>query len=194
MLFFISESEVNTLTIGERIKKIRRQLDMTQSEFASRIKSTQNTIARYETNNRTPSSPVIALICREFNVNEEWLKYGRGGDENMFLSISRYDEISKFTRQLLADEEDSFKNRLIAVLADLSLEEWEFLEKRLKQLFEGTYSAVDIHKNPIEAPLNPSVQDKIDIDKEVDEFRRELELEARQVEESSVYGNTKKNA
>ncbi|EOS27662.1 hypothetical protein C806_00109 [Lachnospiraceae bacterium 3-1] len=180
------------MTIGERIKKIRRQLDMTQSEFASQIKSTQNTIARYETNNRTPSSPVIALICREFNVDEEWLKYGKGGDENMFLSTSRYDEISKFTRQLLADEEDSFKNRLIAVLADLSLEEWEFLEKRLKQLFEGTYSTVDIHKNPMEAPLNPYVQNKIDA--EVNEFRRELELEASQVEELSVYGNTKKNA
>lgn len=180
------------MTIGERIKKIRRQLDMTQSEFASRIGSVQNTITGYESGRRNPSSPVIALICREFNVNEEWLKYGRGGDENMFLSVSRYDEISKFTRRLLADEEDSFKNRLIAVLADLSLEEWEFLEKRLKQLFEGTYSTVGIHKNPMEAPLNPYVQNKIDA--EVNEFRRELELEASQVEKSSVYGSTKKNA
>lgn len=178
--------------MNNRILEIRKDSKINQEEFGSRLNLTKNYISLIETGNRMPSDRTISDICREFNVNEEWLKYGRGGDENMFLSVSRYDEISKFTRRLLADEEDSFKNRLIAVLADLSLEEWEFLEKRLKQLFEGTYSTVGIHKNPMEAPLNPYVQNKIDA--EVNEFRRELELEASQVEKSSVYGSTKKNA
>lgn len=51
---------------------------MTQTEFANRIGSMQNTITRYETNNRNPSASVIALICKEFNVNEEWLRTGEG--------------------------------------------------------------------------------------------------------------------
>ena len=51
---------------------------MTQTEFANRIGSMQNTITRYETNNRNPSASVIALICKEFNVNEEWLRTGNG--------------------------------------------------------------------------------------------------------------------
>ena len=72
------ESEVNAVNIGDRIKKVRRDLNMTQTEFANRIGSMQNTITRYETNSRNPSASVIALICKEFNVNEEWLRNGEG--------------------------------------------------------------------------------------------------------------------
>lgn len=183
---------MNTVTIGERIKKVRQELNMTQTKFANQIGSVQNTITGYESGRRTPSSPVIALICREFNVNEEWLRYGTGGDENMFLPTSRYDEISKFTRQLLADEEDSFKNRLIAVLADLSLEEWKFLERRLKQLYEGTFPKISTHPKPLDIPAPLSTQEQIDM--EVEAYRRELELEARRMEKSSAYGNEKRNA
>lgn len=66
------------MNIGDRIKKVRRDLNMTQTEFANRIGSMQNTITRYETNSRNPSASVIALICKEFNVNEGWLRTGEG--------------------------------------------------------------------------------------------------------------------
>lgn len=64
--------------MNERIKKLRRALDLTQQEFAARIGSVQNTITGYETGRRVPSSQVISLICREFGVNEEWLRNGTG--------------------------------------------------------------------------------------------------------------------
>lgn len=73
-----AESEVNAVNIGDRIKKLRRDLNMTQTEFANRIGSMQNTITRYETNNRNPSASVITLICKEFDVREEWLRTGEG--------------------------------------------------------------------------------------------------------------------
>ena len=66
------------MNIGDRIKKVRRDLNMTQAEFASRIGSVQNTVTGYESGRRNPSAPVIALICKEFNVNEEWLRNGEG--------------------------------------------------------------------------------------------------------------------
>ena len=66
------------MTIGDRIKKIRREFDLTQEAFASRIGSVQNTITGYESGRRNPSAPVISLICREFGVNEEWLRDGIG--------------------------------------------------------------------------------------------------------------------
>ena len=59
------------MTIGDRIKKIRREFDLTQEAFASRIGSVQNTITGYESGRRNPSAPVISLICREFGINEE---------------------------------------------------------------------------------------------------------------------------
>lgn len=70
------------MNIGDRLKQLRKELDLTQEAFASRIGSVQNTITGYESGRRNPSAPVISLICREFNVNEEWLRNGTG---EMFL-------------------------------------------------------------------------------------------------------------
>lgn len=64
--------------MNERIKKIRKFFELTQTEFAERIGSVQNTITGYESGRRSPSNQVIALICREFGVNEEWLRNGVG--------------------------------------------------------------------------------------------------------------------
>lgn len=62
----------------ERLKKLRKILDLTQQEFAERIGSKRNTVAKYETAANTPSAAVVSLICREFNVREEWLRNGDG--------------------------------------------------------------------------------------------------------------------
>lgn len=62
----------------ERIKKLRKALDLTQQEFADRIGIKRNTIANYESGRNEPIDSVISLICREFNVNEEWLRTGEG--------------------------------------------------------------------------------------------------------------------
>lgn len=64
--------------MNEHIKKLRKALDLTQQEFASRIGSVQNTITGYETGRRVPSNQVISLICKTFGVNEEWLRTGEG--------------------------------------------------------------------------------------------------------------------
>ena len=66
------------MTIGNRIKRVRKALDLTQTEFAERIGSVQNTVTGYESGRRNPSAPVISLICREFNVSETWLTTGAG--------------------------------------------------------------------------------------------------------------------
>lgn len=66
------------MDIGNRIKKIRKELDLTQSEFAAKIGSVQNTVTGYENGRRNPSAPVISLICEKFDVREEWLRTGEG--------------------------------------------------------------------------------------------------------------------
>ncbi len=121
-----------------RIKKIRKELDLTQQEFSDRIGIKRGAIANYEIGRNEPTDAVISLICREFNVNEHWLRTGEG---EMFLSPDRHTEISRFMNQLLQEDDHSFKNRLVSVLADLNMEEWEFLERRLEQLYIGMGSA-----------------------------------------------------
>lgn len=64
--------------MNERIKKLRKVLDLTQQEFADKIGMKRNTIANYETNRNEPSNSVVSLICKTFNVSEEWLREGTG--------------------------------------------------------------------------------------------------------------------
>lgn len=120
----------------KRIKALRKALDLTQQEFANRIGSKRNTIAKYETEANTPSAAVISLICREFNVNEDWLRNGTGGNENMFLPEKREDEIARTVKSLLNGENDAFKRRFINMLSRLSASDWERLEKEARSLLE----------------------------------------------------------
>lgn len=66
------------MTIGERIKKVRKENNLTQQTFAEKLGNTQNTIARYETDRVTPSSSAVTLICKTYNIREEWLRTGDG--------------------------------------------------------------------------------------------------------------------
>lgn len=117
--------------MNERIKKLRRSLDLTQQEFADRIGIKRGAIANYEIGRNTPADSVISLICREFNVSENWLRAGTG---EMFLPADRNADIARLTKQLLNEESDSFKNRLISILSNLTVEEWEFLEDKAREL------------------------------------------------------------
>lgn len=117
--------------MNERLKKLRKALDLTQQEFADRIGIKRNSFANYETGRNTPIDAIIVSICREFNVNEDWLRDGIG---DMFLPADRNADIAKLTKQLLNEESDSFKNRFVSMLANLTVEEWEFLERKAKEL------------------------------------------------------------
>lgn len=119
----------------ERLKKLRKTLDLTQQEFADKIGMKRNTVANYEIHRNEPSAAVVSLICREFNVNEAWLRNGTG---DMFLPTDRNTDIARLTKQLLSEESASFKNRFVSMLSNLSEEEWELLERKLKELVQNT--------------------------------------------------------
>ena len=119
--------------MSERLKKLRKALDLTQQEFADRLGIKRNTVAQYEIGRNEPIDAVIISICREFDVNEEWLRTGKG---DMFLPLDRNADIARLTKLLLNEESDSFKNRFISMLANLSVEEWEFLERKAMELAE----------------------------------------------------------
>ena len=70
------------MTIGERLKKLRKALDLTQQEFSDKLKVSRSNIATYEVGKNNPADAVINLICLEFNVSETWLRTGEG---EMFL-------------------------------------------------------------------------------------------------------------
>lgn len=64
--------------MNERLKIIRLKLKLTQDDFAKKINVTRSAISNYEKGTRNIMNRVIADICREFNVNEEWIRHGTG--------------------------------------------------------------------------------------------------------------------
>lgn len=66
------------MSLGERIKKVRTKLELTQESFCNRIGLKRNSISLVESGKRNISDQAILSICREFNVNEEWLRNGAG--------------------------------------------------------------------------------------------------------------------
>lgn len=82
----------------DRLKLLRKELGLTQEKFAERLNIKRNTLANYEIGRNEPIDAVISLICREFNVNETWLRTGEG---EMFKERSPSDEIGYYVEDLL---------------------------------------------------------------------------------------------
>lgn len=99
--------------MNERLKKIRKSLDLTQQAFADRIGIARGNIGAYEVGKNTPSDAVISLICREFNVNENWLRTGEG---EMFEEMTDQQKIMKYTAMLLNDKDSVVVNAIQALI------------------------------------------------------------------------------
>lgn len=91
--------------MNERLKKLRKTLDLTQQDFANRIGVKRNTVATYEMGRSSPSDSAVSLICREFNVNENWLRNG-GTDDDMFIKLNEDEELAMYTQMLLDSTTD----------------------------------------------------------------------------------------
>ena len=88
-------------------------------------------MATYESGRNEPIDAVISLICTKYNVNENWLRTGEG---EMFIEMSYDDEIAQFVGQVMGEEDDSFKKRLISGLAALDDNGWKVLEDFLDSI------------------------------------------------------------
>lgn len=112
--------------MNERIKNLRKSLNMTQEEFSKRIGLSRNFIAQVEIGTKTPSERTISDICREFEVNEEWLRTGNG---EMIIQKSKDEQIAEMLGEIQRSGEDIFKHRLVSALSKLNESDWESLEK-----------------------------------------------------------------
>lgn len=98
--------------MNERLRKLRKTLDLTQREFGERIGVKGNTIAQYELGRNEPIDAVLSLICREFNANENWLRNG-GSDDDMFVKLNEDEELAMYTQMLLDSTiDDSVANMI----------------------------------------------------------------------------------
>ena len=119
--------------MNSRIKQIRLAKKETQAAFAAELGLSRNYIALMETGERTPSDRTIRDICQKYGVDEVWLRTGVG---EMFRPRTREDEITAFFADLLSPDATDFQRDFVAIMATLSPEAWDLMEKKLNELAE----------------------------------------------------------
>lgn len=118
--------------MNNRMKLLRKKLDLTQQEFADKLRIKRGTVANYEIGRNEPIDAVISLICQEFGVNELWLRTGEGGDENMFAKVSEDDRYSLNLGKLSKTENEMVKS-MINTIAESSPDDLKFIETFMKK-------------------------------------------------------------
>lgn len=97
--------------MNERIKELREVLKLSGEKFGEKLGVGKTAISRLENGSNNVTSQMIKSICREFNVNEEWLKYGTG---DMFNSAE--DSIAECVGELLTTHDDALYNMIKSIL------------------------------------------------------------------------------
>ena len=110
--------------MNERIKEIRKTLNLTQQEFAERLSLKRNTIATYEMGKSVPSDRTITDICEKYNVNEEWLRDGSG---EMFRVEEENSIVARAT--MLLGEKDPLFEAFIDTYSKLTPRNRELLQQ-----------------------------------------------------------------
>lgn len=118
-------------TIGDRIKQVRKDNQLTIVKFGERIGISNPAVSMMETGKSNPSDQTIRSICREFKVNEIWLRTGEG---EMFQAMTENEELAAYLGDVMHDEPESFRRRLTLEMKNWTPEVWQMLEEICKRL------------------------------------------------------------
>ena len=120
--------------INVRIAECIKSLKIKKTEFASRINVSQAFVSQLTNGISRPSDRTIADICREFNVNEIWL---RTGDGEMFQPTTQAERIASLAGNALQDEPQSFRRQLLDDLSSLTPDDWAALAVIARHIAES---------------------------------------------------------
>lgn len=124
------------MSIGNRLKEVRRQFEKTQTEWAEMLGVSRDTINNIENDRlKKPQQydPLYKLVTEKFGVSYSWLKTGEG---EMFLPSTKSEEIANFASQIINDENAKFKRRLVLALSQLNDDQWDAIEAVVNKIIE----------------------------------------------------------
>lgn len=119
------------MTQGERVNAVRKKEEMTMEQFGKKLGVQKSAISKIEKGERNLTEQMLLSICREFGVNEVWLRTGEGGVENMFTKLSEDDRFSINLDNLGRTENQLARNMLNAI-AEASPEKLKHIEEFMK--------------------------------------------------------------
>lgn len=97
------------MTHGGRVKEARKHLDLTLEKFGEKLGVGKTAISNIENGNRNLTEQMMKAICREFRINETWLRTGTG---EMFEQLTDQQKIMRYTAMLLKDKESVIANAI----------------------------------------------------------------------------------
>lgn len=117
--------------ISSRISTVIKSSGLTKTAFSKKIGLSQPFVSQLASGDASPSDRTIVDICREFGVSENWLRTGEG---EMFVRLSREEEITKFLMTVIRDPDSEFQRQLLATMAKLEPAQWQLMEQMLDDL------------------------------------------------------------
>lgn len=118
----------------ERIKLIREQYGLSQSAFAARLGISRASVCQLESGINGASNSTVINICREFNINREWLETGKG---DMLISLNDGEKLARVVADVLADGDD-FVVKTFLALGQLSPQQWQLVKDFVDKIKSGT--------------------------------------------------------
>lgn len=123
--------------MNNRIKELRLYLGLSQEAFGKRIKIQRSSVSKIETGENSPSDQTISLICKEFNVNEEWLRTGKGGYENRFVKTTPYQKAYNRFGYIMENSTPAKKatlSILLELLYEVPDDVWDSIMKEIDEM------------------------------------------------------------
>lgn len=157
--------------MNKRIKELRIQLGLTLEEFGNSLGFSRSSMSNIETGYRSVTDRLIIAIVNTYNVSEDWLRYGTG---QMFIE-SKESHLSELAKQYALDD---MEVKIVEAFLELSPDKRAAIKEYVSVLA----------KSFVEKTEEEIIQEKID--KEVEAYRRELEIEARVKEKSYLSDDT----
>lgn len=118
-------------TINDRIALLIKDLGITRSSFADRIRVSRPFVSELCSGVKQPSDRTIADIAREFGVSLAWLEDGEG---EMYVKRSANEELGLLVANIMSDADDSFRKRFVTLLMALPPEDWGKIERFIDEL------------------------------------------------------------
>lgn len=151
-----------------RIKELRKNKNMTQEELATRIGLSRNFITQIETGKKNPSPRTVTALCREFGVNENWLRFGTGKK-----SIEAQNDAALAVSELMDKSNPLYDSVLKIMISYQKLDEDS--RSVIDHLINVLVSKRNEKQDSIDVPNN--VQNSLSIDEKVAIYRQKLERE-----------------
>ena len=122
------------MTAGERVKRIRKEKDLTLEKFGEKVGVTKQTISRIENGINSLTDQMVLSICREFSFNEKWLRNGTG---EPFIQVTPYEKTYNRFGYIMENSSPSKKaalSVLLELLYNVPDEQWDMIMKQYDEI------------------------------------------------------------